>query len=68
VGEFRVGDIRDAVSDIGKLRSIGWEVLDGEEKIVKEYVSWVREQKLDKDYLGMAEEKMKKAGVVRKVK
>jgi dTDP-L-rhamnose 4-epimerase len=65
-GEFRVGDIRDAVSDISKLKSLGWIPKVSEEEIIKEYVSWVKQQKLDRDYVKEAEEKMKEAGVVRK--
>src|SRR3972149_2135527 len=61
-GEFRVGDIRDAVSDISKLKTLGWKPQDNEEDIVKEYVKWVSEQKLDEDYVKIAEEQMKKAG------
>jgi dTDP-L-rhamnose 4-epimerase len=65
-GLFRVGDIRDAVSDITKLKSLGWKPEMSEEEIVKEYVTWVKEQKLDRDYVKEAEEAMKKAGVIRK--
>lgn len=67
-GEFRVGDIRDAVSDISKLKSLGWNIADKEEDVVREYVKWVKEQRLDQDYVKIAEEQMKKAGVVRKIK
>ncbi len=65
-GEYRVGDIRDAVSDISKLQSLGWKVQMTEGEVVKEYISGVREQKLDKDYAKEAEEQMKKAGVIRR--
>jgi len=67
-GQFRVGDIRDAISDISKLRSLGWEPEDKEERVIAEYVAWVKEQKLDQDYLGIAEKAMKEAGVVRQGK
>ncbi len=65
-GEFRVGDIRHAVSSITKLEKLEWKVKDKEEDIVKEYVSWVKEQKLDQDYLKIAEAQMKALGVVKK--
>ncbi|MBI2596226.1 NAD-dependent epimerase/dehydratase family protein [Candidatus Daviesbacteria bacterium] len=65
-GEFRVGDIRHAVSSIAKLEKLGWKVRDKEEEIVKEYVNWVKEQKLDQDYLSLAEAQMKALGVVKK--
>ncbi len=66
-GEFRVGDIRHAVSDISKLRKIGWRVEDSEEKIVKEYIDWVKTQKLDKDYFSLAQRQMKKSGIIKKI-
>lgn len=66
IGEYRVGDIRHAVSDISKLKSLGWKVLQSEEEIIAEYVEWVKSQKLDKDYLGLAEQKMRKSGVIQK--
>lgn len=66
-GEFRVGDIRHAVSSISKLEKLGWRVRDDEVRVVQEYVKWVKEQKLDKDYLSLAENQMKKLGVIKKV-
>lgn len=66
-GEFRIGDIRHAVSDISKLKKLGWEPQDKEEKIVKEYVNWVKTQKLDRDYLSLARDQLLSAGVIRRV-
>lgn len=66
-GEFRLGDIRHAVSDIKKLKGIGWTPEDSEEDIVEEYVSWVKTQKLDQNYLAEAEKKMHELGVLKKV-
>lgn len=66
-GQFRLGDMRHAVSDISKLKSLGWSPKDSEEEIVKDYISWVKEQKLDKDYLAIAETHMKKSGVLRQI-
>lgn len=66
-GEFRIGDIKHAVSSIAKLEKLGWKVKDKEEDIVKEYVNWAKEQKLDKDYLTIAQSQMRKIGVLRKV-
>ncbi len=65
-GEFRVGDIRHAVSDISKLKSIGWRPLDDEKDIIKEYIAWVKKQELDKDYLSLAESQMRSLGVLKK--
>lgn len=66
-GQFRVGDIRHAVSDITKLKKIGWRVKDSEEKVIEEYIDWVKMQKLDRDYLTLAKSQMEKSGILRKV-
>lgn len=66
-GEYRVGDIRHAISDVTRLKSLGWAVQDSEEEIVKEYVEWVKLQKLDQDYLSIAESEMRKLGILKKV-
>lgn len=66
-GLFRPGDIRWAVSDISKLKKLGWRPMVSEGETVREYVSWVKKQKWDRDYLIVAERAMKKAGVIRKV-
>lgn len=66
-GQFRLGDIRHAVSDISKLKSIGWKPKDNEEGIIKEYFTWVKTQKLGIDYVSLAEKQMKKTGVLRQV-
>lgn len=66
-GSFRVGDIRHAVSDISKLKRLGWEPKISEEEIVRDYLDWIKLQKLDRDYLAEAEEQLRQAQVVRKV-
>lgn len=66
-GQFRVGDIRHGFSDISKLKKIGWSVKDLEEKVVEKYIDWVKMQKLDQDYLTLAERQMEKSGVLSKV-
>jgi len=66
-GQFRLGDIRHAVSDITKLKRVGWTPIDKEVDVIKDYISWVRQQKLDRDYLSIAQNQMKKSGVLRQV-
>lgn len=44
---FRRTDSRNAVSDIGKLKKLGWRPRFGPEKSVRDYVSWFKEQKFD---------------------
>jgi len=66
-GEFRLGDTRHTVSDISKLRALGWEPTIPVEQNVAEYMAWIREQKGTREYLEEAERVMREQGVVRKV-
>jgi dTDP-L-rhamnose 4-epimerase len=66
-GEFRLGDTRHTVSDISKLRSLGWEPTIPVEQNVAEYVAWIKEQRGTREYLEEAERVMREQGVVRKV-
>jgi dTDP-L-rhamnose 4-epimerase len=45
--EFRVGDIRHAVSDISKLKNLGWNPNISEEQTLDEYVKWFKNQIID---------------------
>ncbi len=65
--EYRLGDIRHAVSDISKLKSLGWKPRFSEEETVKEYLAWVKEQKFDISNLHQAEKDLREAGVVKLV-
>jgi dTDP-L-rhamnose 4-epimerase len=65
-GEYRVGDTRHSVSDISKLRQLGWEPTKTPHDSVREYVEWVRRQKLDKDYAAEALAMLRKTGALRK--
>jgi dTDP-L-rhamnose 4-epimerase len=66
-GEFRLGDTRHTVSDISKLRALGWEPTIPVEQNVAEYVAWIREQKGTKEYLEEAERVMREQGVVQRI-
>jgi len=63
-GEFRFGDTRHTVSDSSKLQSLGWEPATPLERIVEEYVEWVKTQPEIKDYHSEAEKIMKRMGIV----
>ena len=65
-GEFRFGDTRHIISDIGKLRALGWEPQVPLEKIVEGYIAWAREQPDLRDYYQDAEREMKARGTIRK--
>lgn len=64
-GEYRFGDTRHIVSDISKLRSLGWEPQTPLRQIIAEYVAWARQQPGLQDYYGQAEQVMKRLGAVR---
>ena len=63
-GEFRLGDTRHTVSDISKLRALGWEPTIPVEQNVVEYASWIREQRHNGEFLEDAERVMREYGVV----
>ena len=64
-GVFRVGDTRHTVSDLTRMRSLGWEPRVPVEESVRQYVAWIREQRGTKEYLDEAERVMREANVVR---
>ena len=67
-GYYRFGDTRNAVSDIAKLRALGWEPVHSPEKSVSDYAEWLCSQKNVEDILDYAEKTMKNLDVVRKVR
>ena len=67
-GEFRLGDTRHTVSDISKLRALGWEPTTLVEQNVAEYVEWIKEQRGTKEYLEEAEHMMREHNVIRRVR
>jgi dTDP-L-rhamnose 4-epimerase len=64
-GDFRFGDTRHIVSDISKLRSLGWAPQVSLDEIVDGYISWAREQPDLRDYYEDAEREMKQRGTIR---
>ena len=65
-GEFRLGDTRHTVSDISRLRALGWEPQVPVEQNVAEYVAWMKEQRGSRQYLEEAERVMRAHGVVQR--
>ena len=65
-GEYRVGDTRHSVSDISKLQALGWKPTKTPHDSVREYIEWIRQQKLDKDYAAEALDTLRKMGALRK--
>ncbi len=66
-GKFRFGDTRDIVSDISKLKALGWQPINSIEKSVKDYVAWLREENIARDLTEFAQKKMKELEVVQKI-
>lgn len=64
-GIFRLGDTRHTMSDAGRLHALGWEPKTPVERIVEEYVAWVRAQPDWQDVYEQAEREMARAGVIR---
>lgn len=67
-GEFRLGDTRNACSDITKLRSLGWEPKYDAYDSVEDYINYLNYQEDIEDVLACAEKVMKNLNVVRKAK
>lgn len=66
-GIFRLGDTRHTVSDISKLRALGWEPEIAVEQNVAEYVEWLRMQQGTEEYFREAERVMSEQNVIRPV-
>jgi len=66
-GQFRFGDTRHIVSDISKLKKLGWQPKTPLEQIIKEYLEWVQNQDEVSDYYAQAEKVMRQQGVIRSV-
>lgn len=64
-GQFRVGDTRHTVSDIGALASLGWSADIPLERTIERYIEWIRPFSGTRDYLDAAEAAMRSQNVVR---
>ncbi len=63
-GEFRLGDTRHTVSDISRMKQLGWEPKIPVEQNVREYIEWLEKQPVRREYLLEAEQVMRDSGVV----
>ena len=64
-GDFRVGDTRHTVSDISRMRALGWEPSIPVEQNAREYVDWLLTQKGNPQLVIEAERLMRTQGVIR---
>lgn len=66
-GLYRFGDTRHIVSDVTKLRRLGWKPIRTPRDSVQEYVAWLRDQENVEDILDYVNRHMKQLDVVREV-
>ena len=66
-GEFRLGDTRHTVSDIGRMQALGWRPTIPVEENVRQYLDWLNTQTGTEEYLFEAERIMAEQGVVQRV-
>jgi dTDP-L-rhamnose 4-epimerase len=66
-GLYRFGDTRHVISDVGKLKSLGWTPAVSLDTIVDEYIAWAHAQAGFRDFYAEAEARMQALGTLRKV-
>jgi dTDP-L-rhamnose 4-epimerase len=66
-GEFRPGEIRSLISDISRIRTIGYEPQTTLEQGIARYVEWIRTQGAVEDYFSKAEVGLRAKGIVQSV-
>jgi len=64
-GEFRFGDSRHIVSDISKLKKLGWQPEVPLEQIIREYLEWAETQLGVANHYTEAKREMKQKEVIR---
>ena len=66
-GEFRPGEIRSLISDISRIRTIGYEPTVSIEEGISRYVDWIRTQGTVKDYFAEIEAGLRAKGIVQSI-
>lgn len=66
-GEFRPGEIRSLISDITRIRAIGYEPQTTIEEGIARYVEWIKTQGAVEDYFAKAEAGLRSKGIVQSV-
>jgi dTDP-L-rhamnose 4-epimerase len=67
-GEFRPGEIRSLISDISRIRTVGYEPQVTIEQGIARYLEWIETQGDVADYFSAAEAGLKEKGIVQAVK
>lgn len=63
-GEFRLGDVRHLVPDVGRLERLGWRARTALDEAARRYADWIVQQPEVDDRAGPAIEDMRRRGVV----
>ena len=66
-GEFRPGEIRSLISDITRIKSIGYEPRVQIEEGIARYIAWIKTQGTVEDYFARAETGLREKGIVQNV-
>ena len=66
-GKFRFGDTRDIVSDISKLKALGWQPINSIEKSVKDYLNWLSTIEIRENIVEYAQKKMETLEVIQSI-
>ena len=66
-GEFRPGEIRSLISDISRIRTIGYTPQTSIEQGIERYVDWIKTQGTVQDYFSKAEAGLRAKGIVQSV-
>jgi dTDP-L-rhamnose 4-epimerase len=67
-GEFRPREIRSPISDISRIRTIGYEPQVTIDEGIGRYIEWIRTQGAVEDYFAQAEAGLRAKGIVQSVK
>jgi len=66
-GEFRPGEIRSLISDISRIRTIGYEPQTTIEQGIARYIDWIKTQGAVEDYFSKAEAGLRAKGIVQQI-
>ena len=67
-GKFRFGDTRHILSDVSRLRALGWEPTTPLRQIAASYIAWAQSQPDVRDHYAEAERTMEQRGTLRTIR
>ncbi len=66
-GKFRLGDTRHIISDISKLKALGWQPTNPIEKSVKDYLNWLSTIEIRENTVECAQRRMEILRVIQSI-